>query len=221
MSQELTTYIYIIIGLATSQSMSLMMDPESSMPSSRESSMESSMDSSMQSSMPSSRESSMESSMDSSMESSMSSSVESTPSYSPSARSSTTTSSSYLSSSSEIVETPTTFLPTPSPSPVLSEPRNLSVVNVTASTIKISWDEPAMQDSSIRYYVIEYYKIENESSIVTFNYTSVNGLLCHELIRLSPYTNYTISVHAVTASEGPSTNITTATLQDGKDYLTS
>ena len=89
---------------------------------------------------------------------------------------------------------------------VPTEPRSLTAVDSTDSTMTLSWMEPDMPNGIIIRYQVEYRVTStDQSSILLQNATSLPTILTG----LLPYTEYSFRVAAVTREGiGPYTNFT-------------
>ncbi|XP_055371806.1 tyrosine-protein phosphatase 99A isoform X2 [Condylostylus longicornis] len=82
---------------------------------------------------------------------------------------------------------------------VPSQPRNVTILNVTSDTIKLSWYEPENQNGAIvGYHIFYVHDNQTEVAIVKNFGNSAGPLLNCVLDKLKPYTEYRITVKAFT-----------------------
>lgn len=86
-------------------------------------------------------------------------------------------------------------------------PINVSVREVSYTSINVSWFPPVHPNGLIRLYII---RVSNSSFV---NYTAT-GTSMH-ITELMPYQQYSVSVSAVTIDSGPFSPTQIITLQEG------
>ena len=87
---------------------------------------------------------------------------------------------------------------------VPTAPRSLMVVNVTNSTVSLSWMLPSTTNGIITQYQVQYRR-SNSSGFTLLNIT--NNTLTHTVTGLSSNTEYVFRVRAYTVvGHGPSSN---------------
>ena len=73
-------------------------------------------------------------------------------------------------------------------------------MSISSTAISVEWNEPVILNGVIRYYSITYYPTDDSSNTITVNTTDdVTSIM---ITMLAPFTNYTITVVAVTVAEG-------------------
>uniref|UniRef100_A0A182PA14 Fibronectin type-III domain-containing protein n=1 Tax=Anopheles epiroticus TaxID=199890 RepID=A0A182PA14_9DIPT len=83
---------------------------------------------------------------------------------------------------------------------VPTKPRNLSVLEITSTTIRISWLEPEKRNGVIHGYRV-YYVYQNQTLLhlpILKNDASLNSVFYYTLANLKPFTDYRIIVTAFT-----------------------
>ena len=89
---------------------------------------------------------------------------------------------------------------------------NVTLIEVTARSVQITWFEPEVQNGFIRYYTIK--TSEQETGHVFHTSASVLEVT---IPSLHPYYTYSFQVAAFTVSRGPYSSVyTVKTLEDGK-----
>lgn len=85
---------------------------------------------------------------------------------------------------------------------VPSKPLNLSVLEVTSTTIKISWREPEKSNGAIHGYRVYYVHLRQNQTLLHLpilkSDAAVNSVFTYTLSNLRPYTDYKIIVTAFT-----------------------
>ena len=96
-----------------------------------------------------------------------------------------------------------------------SAPQNLMAVPDSSTAINVSWNEPEILNGVITDYIVTYFPSDDPESET--NISTMMNTLTLQLTGLEKFTNYTISVLAVTVSPGePSQSVTVRTNEDGK-----
>ena len=99
-------------------------------------------------------------------------------------------------------------------------PGNLTVVNISANELNVSWERPNEIDINgvLRYYILEYYIVTQTATLATAN---VSGdTLSTVLGGLNNFTSYSVSVAAFTIRTGPfSTEVETTSENGGFVYV--
>ena len=98
-------------------------------------------------------------------------------------------------------------------------PQNVSAVNGSSTSLKVSWTPPPTLDQNgiIRNYTVAYNRSSGSPS--ELNVASNNNNVT--LSGLQKFVKYTVTVRAVTVADGPpSSPITVSTDQDSKTVLT-
>ena len=93
-------------------------------------------------------------------------------------------------------------------------PQNISGTFINSTSIRVSWTPPPISSHNgmIRHYIIRYSEANDDSSIQTMNTSD----LSIEIGGLGKFTEYEVSVSAVTVREGPFNSIVVRTDSDGK-----
>lgn len=91
-------------------------------------------------------------------------------------------------------------------------PVNLTVQNISANSLSVSWERPSEIDVNgvLRRYEVDYF-IEEESNTQTVNVTGTDTTL----EGLNNYTIYNVSVYAVTIGRGPPASEVERTSENG------
>ena len=102
----------------------------------------------------------------------------------------------------------------------VAAPGNLTVVNISANELNVSWERPNEIDINgvLRYYILEYYIVTQTATLATAN---VSGdTLGTVLGGLNNFTSYSVSVAAFTIRTGPfSTEVETTSENGGFVYV--
>ena len=102
----------------------------------------------------------------------------------------------------------------------VAAPDNLTVVNISANELNVSWERPNEIDINgvLRYYILEYYIVSQTATLATAN---VSGdTLSTVLGGLNNFTSYNVSVAAFTIRTGPfSTEVETTSENGGFVYV--
>ena len=69
------------------------------------------------------------------------------------------------------------------------------------AAIQVQWQEPEFLNGIIQYYLVHYYPTDDSNITTTINTTNA-ATTSLVISMLSPYTNYTVTVVAVTVAEG-------------------
>ena len=97
-----------------------------------------------------------------------------------------------------------------------SAPLNVTAFNTSSSSVRVTWDRPGTPRGIIRDYVISYYPTDVGAGSSMSTSTGNNSEVT-DLTELDIYTSYTITVAAVTITQGdPSTSVSVFTDEDGK-----
>ena len=94
-------------------------------------------------------------------------------------------------------------------------PGNLTVVNISANELNVSWERPNEIDINgvLRYYILEYYIVNQTETLATAN---VSGdTLSTVLGGLNNFTSYSVSVAAFTVGTGPFSTEVETTSENG------
>ena len=97
--------------------------------------------------------------------------------------------------------------------PAPTAPRSLEVIQTTATSVTLQWQEPDPPNGVVRRYIIQYHIGDLPTTLVTFNDSVISTMV--EVVGLSAFTNYMFRVSAVTVDEGPYTEITDITAEAG------
>uniref|UniRef100_A0A1I8NIX6 Fibronectin type-III domain-containing protein n=1 Tax=Musca domestica TaxID=7370 RepID=A0A1I8NIX6_MUSDO len=90
---------------------------------------------------------------------------------------------------------------------VPSKPQNLTVLDVTATSITMSWHPPKNQNGAIAGYHV-YHIHENQTGVEIVKRSAADSAIRFELPKLKPFTEYRIKVNAFTTkNEGESSDI--------------
>ncbi|XP_073818850.1 protein tyrosine phosphatase 99A isoform X3 [Musca autumnalis] len=90
---------------------------------------------------------------------------------------------------------------------VPSKPQNLTVLDVTATSITMSWHPPKNQNGAIAGYHV-YHIHENQTGVEIVKRSAADAAIRFELPKLKPFTEYRIRVNAFTTkNEGESSDI--------------
>ena len=101
----------------------------------------------------------------------------------------------------------------------VAAPGNLTVVNISANELNVSWERPNEIDINgvLRYYILEYYIVTQTATLATAN---VSGdTLSTVLGGLNNFTSYSVSVAAFTIRTGPFSTEVETTSENGKDCV--
>ena len=90
-------------------------------------------------------------------------------------------------------------------------------VAVTAFSVSLQWNEPQPANGIIRYYIVQYCQTSTPALITLFN-DSIQ-MTSAMVINLSPFTDYTFRVSAVTVAEGPFVELNEMTAESGMAYI--
>ncbi|XP_058812317.1 tyrosine-protein phosphatase 99A [Topomyia yanbarensis] len=97
---------------------------------------------------------------------------------------------------------------------VPSRPQNLSVLEITSTTIKITWREPEKSNGAIHGYRV-YYVHQNQTLLhlpILKSEAAVNSVYTYTLSNLKPYSDYKIIVAAFTKkNDGEPSEVSTRT----------
>ena len=103
-----------------------------------------------------------------------------------------------------------------SPPTAPSAPLNVAAFNTSSTSVRVAWDRPETPNGIIINYVISYYPTDVGASS-SMNTSTGNNNEVTDLTELDIYTSYTITVTAVTVTQGgPSTSLSVFTNEDGK-----
>ena len=94
-------------------------------------------------------------------------------------------------------------------------PGNLTVVNISANELNVSWERPNEIDINgvLRYYILEYYIVNQTETLAS---TNVSGDTLSTVLRgLNNFTSYNVSVAAFTIGTGPSSTEVETTSENG------
>ena len=94
-------------------------------------------------------------------------------------------------------------------------PGNLTVVNISANELNVSWERPNEIDINgiLRYYILEYYIVNQTENITS---TNVSGDILSTVLRgLNNFTSYSVSVAAFTIGTGPFSTEVETTSENG------
>ena len=100
-----------------------------------------------------------------------------------------------------------------------SAPLNLMVVATTAFSVSLQWDEPEPTNGIITRYIIRYFQISAPTTIFQFNDSMQNLMTPIMVVDLIPFTDYVLSVSAVTVEEGPSVQVNAMTAESSMFYV--
>ena len=90
----------------------------------------------------------------------------------------------------------------------------LTVLNTTAFTVDLEWEEPLLTNGIIRNYTVLYFEASTGSPSATlYSYSTTETSI--RISSLEPFTDYTFRVSAVTVAEGPFTEINATTKESG------
>ena len=97
-----------------------------------------------------------------------------------------------------------------------SAPLNVTAFNTSSSSVRVTWERPETPNGIITNYVISYYPTDVGANSSMSTSTGNNSEVT-DLTELDIYTSYTITVAAVTITEGnPSTSVSVFTDEDGE-----
>jgi len=85
-----------------------------------------------------------------------------------------------------------------------SMPINVIISTINATAISVRWDEPAVPNGIIQYYIISI------SSVIFRNHTNLLNLTV-EFNGLTPNTNYTFNISAITVEPGNAASLSFTT----------
>ena len=94
-------------------------------------------------------------------------------------------------------------------------PGNLTVVNISANELNVSWERPNEIDINgvLRYYILEYYIVNQTENMAS---TNVSGNTLSTVLRgLNNFTSYNVSVAAFTIGTGPFSTEVETTSENG------
>ena len=102
--------------------------------------------------------------------------------------------------------------------PAPSNPQNLTVVNVNATAIMVSWQPPTMPNGVITAYNVWYNQTLNcNGSLVSFSDSVAGSVLMYTFTELEEDTVYVFYVSAETsAGEGEAAMVMGRTSEDGE-----
>ena len=86
-----------------------------------------------------------------------------------------------------------------------SAPLELTGTSISFSTISLTWTAPSTPNGLIRDYQITYFRTVNSSDVTVVNTSS--SALEFNLTGLRAFTNYSISISAITIRIGESSNL--------------
>lgn len=97
-------------------------------------------------------------------------------------------------------------------------PVNLTVQNISANSLSVSWERPSEIDVNgvLRRYEVDYF-IEGDSNTQTVNVIGINTTL----EGLNNYTIYNVSVYAFTIGRGPPASEVERTSENGMYLINS
>ncbi len=84
--------------------------------------------------------------------------------------------------------------------PAPSAPVDVSATSPTFSVISLTWSDPLIPNGIIRDYQVTYFPTADSSTVTTLNISS--AALEFNITGLTAFTNYTISVTAITIELG-------------------
>ena len=98
-----------------------------------------------------------------------------------------------------------------------SAPLNLVADVVTAFSVSLQWNEPQPTNGIIRRYIVQYYQTSTPAPITLLN-DSIQ-MTSAMVINLSPFTDYTFRVSAVTVAEGPFVEVDAMTPESSMTHV--
>lgn len=96
-------------------------------------------------------------------------------------------------------------------------PLEISATSLTSSTIELMWSAPITRNGIIRNYQITYFPTNNASD-VSEEYTGGESFE-FTITGLRAYTNYSVSIAAITITVGNAGMIVQLTNESSKSYL--
>ena len=103
-----------------------------------------------------------------------------------------------------------------SPPSAPSAPLNVTAFNTSTTSVRVTWERPETPNGIITNYEISYYPTDVGAGSSMSTSTGNNSEVT-DLTELDIYTSYTITVTAVTITQGdPSTSVSVFTNEDGK-----
>ena len=94
-------------------------------------------------------------------------------------------------------------------------PGNLTVVNISANELNVSWERPNERDINgmLRYYILKYYTVNQNGNTISAN---ISGNTHSKILRgLNNFTSYNVSVAAFTIDAGPFSTEVETTSENG------
>lgn len=94
-------------------------------------------------------------------------------------------------------------------------PGDLTVVNISANELNVSWERPNEIDvnGELHYYILHYYIVNQAETLVSMNISGDS--LSTVLGGLNNFTSYSVSVAAFTLGVGPSSTAVATTSENG------
>jgi len=89
-----------------------------------------------------------------------------------------------------------------------SIPRNITILSINSTAVKIIWNEPGIPNGVIRSYLITIYT--TSGYVLTINHSNLSSLTV-DIYGLTPNTIYTVNISAVTVEPGDAASLSFTT----------